>query len=147
MLPILGPSNPRDVIGIGIDAYSDPFNLLATSKAVDQLQITRFVLDGVDQRARFIDVLDDLEKTSLDFYSQLRSLAQQRRAAELRHGAAPEPDANFYRDPGKVSSGAADPAPAVTQSAAPPPAARSSEPVPLRRRVAVRKRIPSVGSP
>jgi phospholipid-binding lipoprotein MlaA len=147
ILPILGPSNPRDAIGMGIDAYSDPFSLLATSKAVDQLQITRFVLGGVDERARVIDVLEDLEKNSLDFYSQLRSLAQQRRAAELRHGTAPAPDANFYRDPGKVSSGAADPAPAFTQSAAPPPAARSSEPAPPRRRVAARKRTPSVGSP
>jgi phospholipid-binding lipoprotein MlaA len=147
MLPILGPSNPRDAIGMGIDAYSDPFNLLATSKAVDQLQITRFVLDGVDQRARFIDVLDDLEKNSLDFYSQLRSLTQQRRAAELRHGAAPEPGANFYQDPGKGASEPAAPSSEVTPSVAPPRAARSSAPIPPRRRVAAPRRIPSAASP
>lgn len=112
VLPVFGPSNPRDAIGMGIDAYSDPFNLLATSEAVDQLQITRFVLGGVDERARAVDVLDDLEKNSLDFYSQLRSLSQQHRAAELRHGAAASPGANFYDDPEKAA-----PAP----SSAPPP--------------------------
>jgi phospholipid-binding lipoprotein MlaA len=68
---------------------------------VDQIQIARFVVDGIDQRARVIDVLDDLEKNSLDFYAQLRSLSQQKRAAELRHGAAPEPGSDFYQDPNK----------------------------------------------
>ena len=105
ILPVLGPSNPRDAIGLGVDAYSDPFSLLATRQAVDQIQITRFVLGGVDQRARALDVLDDLEKNSLDFYAQLRSLSQQNRAAELRHGAAAEPGANFYEDPSKSGLG------------------------------------------
>ena len=121
--PILGPSNPRDLIGMGIDAYSDPFSFLATVKAIDEIQISRFVLDGIDQRARVIDVLDDLQKNSLDFYAQLRSLMQQRRAAELRRGAAPEPGANFYEDPSK-SPGAAAGAPQQPQSTAPPPSPR-----------------------
>ncbi len=126
--PVLGPSNPRDLVGMGIDAYSDPFSFLATVKAVDEIQISRFVLDGIDQRARVIDVLDDLQKNSLDFYAQLRSLMQQRRAAELRRGAAPEPGANFYEDPGKSmgkSPAAAPSASQQPQSSQPP---RSSRP-------------------
>jgi phospholipid-binding lipoprotein MlaA len=119
VLPLLGPSNPRDGIGMGMDAYIDPFSLLATSKAVDQVQITRFVLGGIDQRARAADALDDLQKNSLDFYAQLRSLAQQNRAAELRHGVAPPPDANFYEDPSKS---------APAQQAAPTPPAPSPRP-------------------
>jgi phospholipid-binding lipoprotein MlaA len=122
IVPLLGPSNPRDLIGMGTDAYLDPFNLLATSKQVDQLQIARFVLDGIDQRARAIDVLDDLEKNSLDFYAQLRSLAQQKRAAELRRGAAPEPGSDFYRDPSK--------SPADSPSAVVPPTPKSGDPTP-----------------
>ncbi len=102
MLPILGPSNPRDLVGMGADAYMDPFSFLATTKNLDQIQITRFVLGGIDQRAQVIDVLDDLEKNSLDYYAQLRSLSQQKRAAELRHGNAAEPGANFYDDPSKT---------------------------------------------
>jgi len=101
VVPILGPSNPRDLVGMGIDAYIDPFSFLATVKDIDEIQIGRFVLDGIDQRARVIDVLDELEKSSLDFYASLRSLWQQHRAAELRHGAAPAPTPGFYEDPNK----------------------------------------------
>jgi phospholipid-binding lipoprotein MlaA len=116
--PLLGPSNPRDLIGMGTDAYIDPFSFLATAKDLDEIEITRFLLDGVDQRARNIDILDDLQKNSLDFYAQLRSLATQHRAAELRHGVAPEPGANFYQDPG-ASPGATPPPPSSSGAAAP----------------------------
>ena len=104
MLPLLGPSNPRDGIGMGIDAYIDPFSYLASAKGLDEIQISRFVLGGIDERARNIEVLDDLEKNSLDFYAQLRSLWQQKRAAELRRGTAPQPGAGFYDDPAKAAA-------------------------------------------
>ena len=120
IVPILGPSNPRDLIGMGTDAYIDPFSYLATRADLDEIEITRFVLDGIDQRARAMDVLDDLEKNSLDFYAQLRSLAQQHRAAELRRGTAPQPGANFYQDPNKTSAGSTAGA-AAPQPAAPAP--------------------------
>ena len=101
IVPLLGPSNARDLIGMAGDNYLDPFSYLASAKSLDQIKISRFVLDGIDQRARVIDILDDLQKNSLDFYAQLRSLAQQKRAAELRHGKAGEPGPNFYQDPSK----------------------------------------------
>jgi phospholipid-binding lipoprotein MlaA len=107
---------------MGTDAYMDPFSFLATTKSLDQIQIARFVVDGIDQRARVIDVLDDLEKNSLDFYAQLRSLAQQRRAAELRHGAAPKPGADLYQDPSK--------SPAEKPSTAAPQQPQSGPPLP-----------------
>jgi phospholipid-binding lipoprotein MlaA len=114
ILPVFGPSNPRDAIGMGVDAYIDPFALLATAENADELEISRFVLDGVDQRARVLDVLDDLQKNSLDFYAALRSLSQQKRAAELRRGAAPETAPNFYNDPGKAAPKPAQPAAPAT---------------------------------
>jgi phospholipid-binding lipoprotein MlaA len=89
ILPILGPSNPRDAIGMGIDSYADPFTILATIHGIEEWTNARLIADGIDRRARVIDVLDDLEKSSLDYYAQLRSLSQQNRAAELRRGAAP----------------------------------------------------------
>jgi phospholipid-binding lipoprotein MlaA len=91
VLPILGPSNPRDAIGMAVDSYADPFTILAAAHGVTEVTTARFLANGVDQRARLIDLLDDLQKNSLDFYAQLRSLAQQHRNAELRRGAAPEP--------------------------------------------------------
>lgn len=123
ILPILGPSNPRDLAGMGADAYVDPFSYLATAENLDDIQISRFVVDGIDQRARVMDVLDDLQKNSLDFYAQLRSLTEQHRAAELRHGTAPEPGANFYQDPGKPSGKPPNiAAPQLPQASQPTPA-------------------------
>ncbi len=109
VVPVLGPSSPRDLIGMGIDAYFDPFSYMATALDLDNVEIVRFVLGGIDERAQAIDVLDDLQKNSLDFYAQLRSLVQQRRAAELHHGAAPQPGPNFYEDPSKKPAGPAAP--------------------------------------
>lgn len=102
VLPLLGPSNPRDAIGMAADSYIDPFSYLASAKGMDEIQISRFVLGGIDERARVMDVLDDLQKNSLDFYAQLRSLSQQKRAAELRHGAAAQPAAGFYDVPANL---------------------------------------------
>jgi len=70
------------------------------------MQITRFVLGGIDQGAQVMDELDDLQKNSIDFYAQLRSLYQQHRAAELRHGKSQEPSASFYDVPAATPGGA-----------------------------------------
>jgi phospholipid-binding lipoprotein MlaA len=99
IIPVLGPSNPRDALGMAADSYIDPVTFLGTTMDVDDLAIIRLVVDGVDRRARAIDTLDELQKNSLDFYAQLRSLVQQRRAAQLRRGAAPAPPSNFYNVP------------------------------------------------
>ncbi|HWB49937.1 MAG TPA: VacJ family lipoprotein [Stellaceae bacterium] len=101
VLPILGPSTPRDAIGGGVDSYADPFTILAKNDDVTDLLTYRFVVGGIEERAGVLDVLDDLEKNSVDFYAQLRSLWQQHRDAELRHGKAPETAPGLYDDPGK----------------------------------------------
>jgi phospholipid-binding lipoprotein MlaA len=43
-------------------------------------------LDTVDSRSRELDTLDELQKTAIDFYAEIRSLSRQHRAIELRHG-------------------------------------------------------------
>jgi phospholipid-binding lipoprotein MlaA len=42
--------------------------------------------DVIDLRSRNLDVLDDLEKQSVDFYSTMRSLYRQNRDYEIRNG-------------------------------------------------------------
>lgn len=84
MLPILGPSNPRDTTGLVVDALMDPFAWIARANDLEWITWTRFGLDGIDVRARNIDALDEIERSSLDFYAQIRSLSRQRRAEELR---------------------------------------------------------------
>jgi phospholipid-binding lipoprotein MlaA len=93
VLPLLGPSNPRDAFGIAVDsAVLDPFGILASyliwneSELLRILSFTRAGLTAVDARARNYDALNDIEKNSLDFYATMRSLSRQFRAAEIRNG-------------------------------------------------------------
>jgi len=51
-------------------------------------QAGRWGVDSVDMRARNIDTLDDLEKTSLDFYASVRNLYRQTRNNEIQNGAS-----------------------------------------------------------
>lgn len=106
VLPVLGPSNPRDAVGMAVDSYVDPLTFLANAQDLQAVEIPRLVTDGIDRRARVLTVLDDLRRNSLDFYAELRSLSQQKRAAQLNRGAPATPK-NFY----DVSGGSA-PAPA-----------------------------------
>jgi phospholipid-binding lipoprotein MlaA len=43
-------------------------------------------VDFVDLRARNIETLDDLERTSLDYYASVRSLYRQTRNNQIRNG-------------------------------------------------------------
>lgn len=100
MLPLVGPSNPRDAIGQGVDVFLDPCWYVAhheESPAVDTT--SRDVASGIDERARNLDTLDELQRTSIDFYAALRSYFRQNRSAELRHGGPPPSPADFYEDP------------------------------------------------
>jgi phospholipid-binding lipoprotein MlaA len=101
VLPVLGPSNPRDGVGLGVDGYADPFGQLASIYHESIASYGRYVVDGIDQRSRNIETLDELQRNAIDFYAELRSLFRQRRAQVLRHGEpAPIPDLDtLYRDP------------------------------------------------
>jgi len=85
MLPLLGPSNPRDAIGLVVDYFWDPFNIAFNKLDVEYLGYIRAGLSAVDGRSRTIEVLDDLERNSLDYYAAIRSAYRQRRAAEIRN--------------------------------------------------------------
>lgn len=85
MLPILGPSNVRDAIGEGGDAYGDPGNIVASDYHYVWASFARGGTQGIDERSRNIETLADIERTSLDYYATIRSLYRQRRAAEIRH--------------------------------------------------------------
>jgi phospholipid-binding lipoprotein MlaA len=83
VLPIFGPSNPRDGVGILADSLIDPFTWLTPF----EFRLGRAVGQAVDRRARAYDQLNDLEKNSLDFYAAIRSLYRQKRRDEIRNGA------------------------------------------------------------
>jgi phospholipid-binding lipoprotein MlaA len=95
VLPIFGPSDPRDAVGMGVDGVMDPFGYLAGAYgAANSATIARFAGSGVDLRSRNIETIDDLQRNAIDFYAEIRSLYRQHRASELRHGR-PSPMPNF----------------------------------------------------
>ncbi|MBM3542844.1 MAG: VacJ family lipoprotein, partial [Alphaproteobacteria bacterium] len=69
MLPLLGPSNPRDLTGFIVDIFLDPFGYVASANDVRYASGARTGVRAVDTRERNIETLDDLERTSLDFYA------------------------------------------------------------------------------
>jgi phospholipid-binding lipoprotein MlaA len=103
ILPVVGPSSPRDAIGLAVDIYIDPFRYAVKANHYPIAMTSgREVVSGIDERARNIDSLEELQREAIDFYASFRSLYRQNRAAQLRHGSAvsaPAPE-SFYDDPG-----------------------------------------------
>jgi phospholipid-binding lipoprotein MlaA len=85
VLPLLGPSNPRDLVGYGADIAMDPLNY-AHIREYTYWSMGRSALEILDTRARNIDTIDQLESTSVDVYASTRSLYRQYRNALIRHG-------------------------------------------------------------
>jgi len=88
VLPLLGPAPPRDLAGRGVDTFLDPVTYF-DFRSKFYYAGGRAALQIVDLRARNIDTLDEIERTSIDFYATTRSLYLQHRAAQVG-GTAPE---------------------------------------------------------
>lgn len=89
MLPLLGPSNPRDAAGRIVDMLFDPLTYIGYFGGVDNIGLGAAVAEGLDTRARNLKTLDEIRKGSLDYYATFRSLYRQRRADEINNGEAP----------------------------------------------------------
>ena len=87
MLPLLGPSNPRDAAGKLLDYFLDPINWWASNSGNDTIPVSRMIATGIDTRDQLWNALDDIDKNSLDPYASFRSLYRQRRINDIRNGA------------------------------------------------------------
>jgi phospholipid-binding lipoprotein MlaA len=107
VLPILGPSNPRDIVGTAVDGLADPFSYLAYDYGADVATYARWGGEGLGARAQNLQNFDELQRTSIDLYAAVRSLYRQHRESEIRHGErAPSPVNNMkdlYQDPNAVA--------------------------------------------
>jgi phospholipid-binding lipoprotein MlaA len=87
VLPVIGPSNARDGVGLAIDAAVDPFSIVTfgiSNTAGWIYSGARYGATMLDRRSRTLYALDDLEKNSVDFYAALRSAYTQQRADVIR---------------------------------------------------------------
>lgn len=102
VLPLLGPSNPRDTVGIAVDYVLDPVRYAMRAMDADALIYARAGTSAVDARSRNWHVIDDVQRTSLDPYATMRSLYRQQRIDAIRNGRSegivPGPAMSALRD-------------------------------------------------
>jgi phospholipid-binding lipoprotein MlaA len=82
-LPVLGPSDPRDASGFGVNIALDPFTWVGQGAAVTAANWSRFGLNAIDSRERYLDATEQIKKTALDPYATFRSLYRQNRQANI----------------------------------------------------------------
>jgi len=100
VLPLFGPSNVRDAIGLGVDSALSPWKYAVGeaggNSMRERFEIADTVGSGIVTREENIDALDALREGSLDFYAQMRSVYRQHRAKEL--GAPLPSDTPLFED-------------------------------------------------
>ena len=84
VLPLLGPSNPRDAFGqILVDPFFDPLGYYLDDQDLEEVGYGLTALNGVVSYADVKDHMDGLKDTSVDFYGTIRSLHLQKRRLEI----------------------------------------------------------------
>jgi len=97
IVPILGPSNPRDFVGTVANGFLNPISWFLPIYA----NIGRGAVSGLDEREQNIEALDDLRRGSLDFYARLRSVYGQYRDGQLGRTRADSSNPDVLDDPGE----------------------------------------------
>lgn len=105
-LPVLGPTNPRDVAGFGADIALDPFTY-ASGGGWTIFGWTRYGVSAVDARAQHLDDIDQIKRSALDPYATFRSLYTQHRTQQIENSR----DDDRATVPAWYSPNAAQPAP------------------------------------
>ncbi len=90
-LPLLGPSNARNSVGTVVDMAMNPLTYVGGPPAT-YASVAAGGAGAVDVRAQHLKDLDDLERNSLDYYSELRSVYRQHREAEIAAAKAKAPN-------------------------------------------------------
>jgi len=86
VLPVFGPSGFRDAVGDGVDTVVDPAGIYIRNEYGWVGSAVRYTVDSVDWRAANLEIIDDLKRSSIDFYAATRSAYRQQRNNEIRNG-------------------------------------------------------------
>ncbi|GAA6193353.1 VacJ family lipoprotein [Phaeobacter gallaeciensis] len=96
-LPLYGPSNSRDAVGVVADFFTSPLKFAPTNP-VDNIGFYADVVRRMGNRGRYSDTVDSILYGSADSYAQARLIYLQNRRFEL---AGDDEDAylELYSDP------------------------------------------------
>lgn len=112
MVPFIGPSNPREMVGMIGNGFMNPISYPIPFAA----NLGRGTWQGLDEREQNIETIEEIRGGSLDVYARLRSLWRQHRDAELGRSTVTEPD--VLDDPGTDTPAAKPAAPPKARPAA-----------------------------
>lgn len=90
VLPVLGPSDVRDVIGLVPDSYASPTRYVQVMPAVDRNALLGANL--VNSRANLLGTTELLEQIAIDRYGYARDAYLQRRRSLEYEGNPPPPE-------------------------------------------------------
>ena len=82
VLPLFGPATPRSTVGLIVDSVTNPVYLAtlnAPSGTKDKISYGYTAVSVVAFRESALDLMDDLERNSVDFYTTMRSAFLQNR--------------------------------------------------------------------
>lgn len=81
MLPFVGPSTPRATVGLVADSFSNPMYWATANDANirDKIYLPYMAINAVALRESNLELLDDLERNSVDYYSTMKSAYMQNR--------------------------------------------------------------------
>ena len=82
VLPFLGPSSPRDFTGLLSTSLLDPMYQFGSSSNQSAFRSYRMGVGVVDFRSQNIEIFDDLQNNSLDYYAAVRSFYNQSRESQ-----------------------------------------------------------------
>jgi phospholipid-binding lipoprotein MlaA len=83
-VPLLGPGPPRNMLGLIVDTGFNPITYMGDNEL--EGAVVSFSVGGVDARANNLGVIDEIERSSVDFYASVRSLYRQNRESEINNG-------------------------------------------------------------
>jgi phospholipid-binding lipoprotein MlaA len=81
-LPVLGPTDPRDAAGFGVNIGLDPFTYMSGGSWTI-FSWTRYAVSAIDARERRLNDIAEIKRTALDPYATFRSLYQQFRSGQI----------------------------------------------------------------
>jgi phospholipid-binding lipoprotein MlaA len=82
-LPLLGPSDPRDAVGFGVDTAGNPVRALGSGPAIIAFNWATLGTTTVSAYAQNLPAINEVKRTALDPYATFRSLYRQHRQAQI----------------------------------------------------------------
>ena len=95
--PLFGPSTPRHIAGRIVDFAVHPLTWYLQNQN-DGYRYSYGISEAVVAREELLDVLDDIEASSTDYYVSIRNMYMQRRMDEISNGVPSDEPSEFSID-------------------------------------------------